>query len=38
MRATDLLQAIDQLSYGDRLRHVALEGRRLRGTPSSASY
>lgn len=32
MRATDLLQAIDQLAYGDRLRHVALEGRRMRGT------
>ncbi|WP_328998357.1 HEAT repeat domain-containing protein [Kribbella sp. NBC_00709] len=32
MRASDLLRAIDQLSYGDRLRRVALEGRRLRGT------
>ena len=36
MRASDLLRAIDQLSYGERLRHVALEGRRLRGTTELA--
>src|SRR4051812_16497592 len=36
MRASDLLRAIDQLSYGERLRHVALEGHRLRGTTELA--
>ncbi|MFI5693288.1 hypothetical protein ACIA58_15695 [Kribbella sp. NPDC051586] len=37
MRARDLLRAIDQLSYGNRLRHVALEGHRLRGTAGLSS-
>ncbi|WP_328522264.1 hypothetical protein [Kribbella sp. NBC_00359] len=32
MRATDLLRSIDHLPHGQRLRSVALEGRRLRGT------
>jgi hypothetical protein len=32
MRAKDLLRSIDHLPYGERLRTVALEGQRLRGT------
>ena len=32
MRASDLLRSTDHLPHGQRLRSVALEGRRLRGT------
>ncbi|GAA1597768.1 hypothetical protein GCM10009789_59640 [Kribbella sancticallisti] len=36
MQATDLLSALDRLPYGERVRLIAQEARRLRGTPELA--